>query len=79
MAPGQEQHLPHEAWHVVQQKQGRVQPTMQMQQGVAVNDDKGLESEADMMGGKAVQMKSDIRITSYNVCYTKLLRRGCGK
>jgi len=23
VAPGQEQHLPHEAWHVVQQKQGR--------------------------------------------------------
>ncbi|HAA17208.1 MAG TPA: hypothetical protein DCE41_38045, partial [Cytophagales bacterium] len=28
LAPGQEQHLPHEAWHVVQQKQGRVQPTV---------------------------------------------------
>jgi hypothetical protein len=25
IAPGQEQHLAHEAWHVVQQKQGRVQ------------------------------------------------------
>ena len=23
IAPGQEKHLPHEAWHVVQQKQGR--------------------------------------------------------
>ncbi len=30
VAPGQEQHLPHEAWHVVQLAQGRVQPTMQM-------------------------------------------------
>ena len=30
MAPGQEKHLPHEAWHVVQQKQGRVKPTVQM-------------------------------------------------
>lgn len=29
IAPGQEQHLPHEAWHVAQQKQGRVQPTME--------------------------------------------------
>jgi hypothetical protein len=57
VASGQEKHLPHEAWHVVQQKQGRVQPTMQMKQGVAVNDDKGLESEADVMGAKAVQMK----------------------
>ena len=24
LGPGQEKHLPHEAWHVVQQKQGRV-------------------------------------------------------
>lgn len=24
VAPGQEKHLPHEAWHVVEQKQGRV-------------------------------------------------------
>jgi len=59
VAPGQEKHLPHEAWHVAQQKQGRVQPTMQMKQGVAVNDDPGLESEADTMGAKAVQMKID--------------------
>lgn len=29
VAPGQEQHLPHEAWHVAQQKQGRVQATME--------------------------------------------------
>lgn len=56
VAPGQEQHLPHEAWHVVQQKQGRVQPTMQLQ-GVNVNDNEGLEKEADVMGGKALQMK----------------------
>ena len=56
VAPGQEQHLPHEAWHVVQQKQGRVQPTMQMKQGIGVNDDEGLEKEADVMGKKAVQL-----------------------
>jgi hypothetical protein len=60
VAPGQEKHLPHEAWHVAQQKQGRVQPTMQMKQGVAVNDDPGLENEADVMGAKAVQMKIDV-------------------
>ncbi|HII01796.1 TPA: DUF4157 domain-containing protein [Methanosarcinaceae archaeon] len=53
VAPGQEQHLPHEAWHVVQQKQGRVQPTMQLKGGVPVNDDAGLEREADVMGRKA--------------------------
>src|SRR5579859_1110034 len=54
LAPGQEQHLPHEAWHVVQQAQGRVQPTMQMKGGVPVNDDEGLEREADVMGAKAL-------------------------
>ncbi|MFC3176871.1 DUF4157 domain-containing protein [Undibacterium amnicola] len=58
VAPGQEQHLPHEAWHVVQQAQGRVRPTTQMKQGVPVNDDAGLESEADVMGDKAMQLKS---------------------
>jgi hypothetical protein len=59
VASGQERHLPHEAWHVVQQKQGRVQPTKQMKGNVAVNDDKGLEHEADVMGAKAIQMKSE--------------------
>ena len=54
VASGQEQHLPHEAWHVVQQAQGRVQPTMQMQDGVPVNDDQSLEHEADVMGAKAM-------------------------
>jgi hypothetical protein len=54
LGPGQEKHLPHEAWHVVQQKQGRVRPTMQMQ-GVAVNDQPGLEREADVMGGRAMK------------------------
>ncbi len=54
LGPGQEQHLPHEAWHVVQQRQGRVNTTMQMAGGVAVNDDVGLEREADVMGRRAV-------------------------
>lgn len=56
VAPGQEKHLPHEAWHVVQQAQGRVKPTMQMKEGVPVNDDAGLEHEADVMGARATQM-----------------------
>jgi len=55
VAPGQEKHLPHEAWHVVQQKQGRVKPTMQMKGNVNVNDDAGLEKEADLMGAKAIR------------------------
>jgi hypothetical protein len=60
VAPGQERHLPHEAWHVVQQMQGRVQPTMQLKD-MSVNDDEGLEREADEMGEHAklsIQEKS---------------------
>jgi hypothetical protein len=57
VGPGQERHLPHEAWHVVQQKQGRVRATRQMIGGVGVNDEAGLESEADGMGAMAIQMK----------------------
>ena len=56
LAPGQETHLPHEAWHVVQQKQGRVQPTFQMKSNVKINDEVGLEKEADRMGAQAMQM-----------------------
>jgi hypothetical protein len=58
LGPGQEKHLPHEAWHVVQQKQGRVKPTMQMKGKINVNDDVGLEKEADVMGAKASQVNS---------------------
>ena len=57
LGPGQEKHLPHEAWHVVQQRQGRVRPTVQLA-GVTVNDDKGLEREADVMGERALHLRS---------------------
>jgi len=60
LAPGQEQHLPHEAWHVVQQKQGRVQATRQLKGAVPVNDDAGLEKEADVMGTRATQASSPV-------------------
>jgi hypothetical protein len=57
LAGGQEKHLAHEAWHVVQQKQGRVRPTVNVN-GTAINDNVGLEKEADVMGGKALQMRA---------------------
>lgn len=52
VAPGQEQHLPHEAWHVAQQMAGRVEPTIEVG-GLPVNDNADLEHEADVMGAKA--------------------------
>ncbi|MEM7039242.1 MAG: DUF4157 domain-containing protein, partial [Bacteroidota bacterium] len=54
LGPGAEQHLPHEAWHVVQQKQGRVKPTIQAY-GLEVNADSVLENEADRMGAEMMQ------------------------
>jgi hypothetical protein len=54
LGPGQEKHLPHEAWHVVQQAQGRVAPTLNMG-GTPVNDNPSLEQEADAMGSEALQ------------------------
>ena len=56
LAPGQEAHLPHEAWHVVQQAQGRVRPTLQTKSGTPVNDETALEHEADVMGARAARM-----------------------
>lgn len=53
LAPGQERHLPHEAWHTVQQKQGRVAPSIEVA-GAPVNDDPSLEREADVMGRRAL-------------------------
>lgn len=65
VAPGQERHLPHEAWHVVQQKQGRVHPTIQMKDSLNVNDDEGLEREADIMGSKALTGGDAYRFDAY--------------
>ena len=52
VAPGQEQHLPHEAWHVAQQMARRVEPTTEVG-GLPVNDNAALEHEADVMGARA--------------------------
>jgi len=56
LGSGQEKHLPHEAWHIVQQKQGRVKPTTQMKGKIPINDDIKLEREADIMGIRALKL-----------------------
>ena len=60
LGAGQEEHLAHEAWHVVQQKQGRVKPTIMKKGNIPVNDNAGLEKEADVMGAKAANMSSSV-------------------
>lgn len=62
LGPSQEKHLPHEAWHVVQQMQGRVRPTIQTM-GVSINDETDLEHEANVMGAIALQVTGDERIS----------------
>lgn len=71
IAPGQEKHLPHEAWHVVQQKQGRVRPTLQMKGKVSINDDIGLEKEADVMGAKALTFPSSFQLKRFGEIYPR--------
>jgi hypothetical protein len=58
IASGQEKYLPHEAWHVVQQKQGRVKPMIQLKGKLNVNDSPGLEKEADAMATEAPNTKT---------------------
>lgn len=52
VGPGQEALLPHEAWHIVQQKQGRVPASTPLADG-AIHGEPGLEREADVMGARA--------------------------
>ena len=52
LGPGQQEQLPHEAWHIVQQRQGRVRPTGRVGE-LPLNDDPALEYEADDMGRRA--------------------------
>jgi hypothetical protein len=59
VGPGQERHLAHEAWHVVQQKQGRVKSTLQAK-GMMINDDQGLEQEADLMGKNVTRVRKRV-------------------
>ena len=58
LGSGQERHLPHEAWHVVQQKQGRVKPSLLIND-VAINNDPNLENEANGIGKTVLRQRSD--------------------
>lgn len=79
---GQERHLPHEAWHVVQQRQGRVKATMQFA-GMGVNDDPRLEHEADTMGsiasrGGVSQLEPTSRVSNYSGTGAGVVQRAVG-
>ena len=84
LGPGQEKHLPHELAHVVQQKQGRVKPTIQTKTGVNVNDDPKLEKEADQLAQKANHLQTADQTstqpeTKTSVSQLKLVQRQLGE
>lgn len=54
LAPGQQGHLAHEAWHVVQQLQGRARPSESVA-GSTISADPSLEAEASRMGERALR------------------------
>ena len=56
LGPSGDQHLPHEAWHVVQQATTRIAATTR-EGGVPINDDERLEREADAMGTQATRIQ----------------------
>ncbi len=77
IGPGKEKYLAHEAWHVVQQKQGRVQPTLQMKL-FKINDDAHLENEADVMGRKAL-LHSNTEVKQLKPSrFTSVVQRAAG-
>jgi hypothetical protein len=53
LAPNGQAHLPHEAWHLVKKVQGRVKATQEVK-NTPINNDVGLEKEADEMGERAL-------------------------
>ncbi len=54
LSPNQENHLPHEGWHAVQQMQGRVKSGRLQIDNTFINNDPRLEAEAVRMGKRAV-------------------------
>ena len=75
LGPGQEAHLPHEGWHIVQQRQQRVNPTETVN-GVSVNSDASLEREADKMGTLAIQRRAaDVKTVAQRHAGNRVIQR----
>lgn len=54
VAPGQEKHLPEEAWHIVQQMQGKTKATEKVN-NTAIDGNNSREKEAKTKGNKALK------------------------
>ncbi|QHI34913.1 hypothetical protein IMCC3317_02580 [Kordia antarctica] len=69
----------HEFTHVAQQRAGVVKPTKVLQKGVAINDNKGLESEADNFGQKAARGEAVSKYRSSSLGIRSSLRTAQAK
>jgi hypothetical protein len=72
VAPGQGEQLAHEAWHVVQQKQGRVSATG-ANTTTPINDDSALEQEADAAASASGAGPSTKQVEGVSTPATKLV------
>ena len=72
LGPGRQRHLPHEAWHLVQQRLGRVRPTRAVD-GIAIDGDPRLETEAEAAGERLVRGAPPGPVNTSRGC-----SQGCG-
>jgi hypothetical protein len=67
LGPNSEDTLPHEAWHVVQQKQGRVQ-VAHLVNSFFLNDQLELEQEAQRVGEELKKLSTLVDSTNLHFC-----------
>ncbi|KAG1713889.1 hypothetical protein GQR58_002368 [Nymphon striatum] len=71
VGPGETASIPHELWHVTQQRQGRVKPSGRLIDGTPLNNAPALEREATDMGARAMAergLQPFVYCTCANVC-----------
>lgn len=78
VAPGQEKHIPHEAWHVVQQVRGKVKPT-RLLNGYRINDNPQLENEADAMGAEIIRIHNYLSKKKAEEVFIQAKNQNCSK
>lgn len=75
LASGQEKHISHELGHVIQQIEGRVKPTTTVN-GFAINDDEGLEKEAEELGEKALALNLGLNDVRSDLIHMPIASKG---
>lgn len=75
--PEQAEHLPPEAWHVVQQRKGRIQSTIQLKENTDGNEELERETEQDGTEANAMEKTASPKLsnTTTNVVQRTLLTK----